>query len=477
MDPAPGAPAPPPPPPQRLPRGRRYAVRALLAVATLLAVLAIVSVWADRQLLNADDWADTSTALLEDPAVQTAVAGYLVDQVYANVDVSGELASALPPRLKPLAGPAAGGLRNVAQDVTEKALGRPRVQQAWRTANQLAAERFIAIAEGKSTLVAISGETVYLDLRALVLDIVQRLGLPGKLAGKIPPGAGRVAIVTSRQASAVQDAASALRGLAVVLPTAAVLLLALAVGIARPRRRETLRAAGWCLVLAGAVALVARSVAGQRVVDSLAQTDAVKPAAQATWSIATSMLHDVAWATVLVGIPLIAAAWLAGATRPARALRAAAAPWLRERPELAYGVAAALVLLVIAWEPIPATRMVVPVLAMIGLVALGVAVLRRQVAAELPDASVSAARASWHERTGRWGHAVRGAWPRRAPGAGTAGGPPRVDVAPPPPVPAPPSAAERIALLERLAALHERGVLSDAELAAEKAALAPPAVA
>ena len=383
MDPAPGAPA-PPPPPQRLPRGRRYAVRALLAVATLLAVLAIVSVWADRQLLNADDWADTSTALLEDPAVQTAVAGYLVDQVYANVDVSGELASALPPRLKPLAGPAAGGLRNVAQDVTEKALGRPRVQQAWRTANQLAAERFIAIAEGKSTLVAISGETVYLDLRALVLDIVQRLGLPGKLAGKIPPGAGRVAIVTSRQASAVQDAASALRGLAVVLPTAAVLLLALAVGIARPRRRETLRAAGWCLVLAGAVALVARSVAGQRVVDSLAQTDAVKPAAQATWSIATSMLHDVAWATVLVGIPLIAAAWLAGATRPARALRAAAAPWLRERPELAYGVAAALVLLVIAWEPIPATRMVVPVLAMIGLVALGVAVLRRQVAAELP---------------------------------------------------------------------------------------------
>jgi len=455
-------------------------VRALLALATVAALLAIVSVWANRQLLDADNWADTSTTLLADQAVQTAVAGYLVDQVYANVDVSGELASALPPRLQPLAGPAAGGLRNVAEDVTQKALGRPRVQQAWRTANRLAAERFIAIAEGKSTLVTISGQTVYLDLRALVLDVVQRLGLPGRLAAKIPPGAGRVAIVTSRQASAVQDAASALRGLAVVLPTAAVLLLALAVGIARPRRRETLRAAGWCLVLAGAIALVARGVAGQRVVDSLAQTDAVKPAAEATWSIGTSMLRDVAWATILVGIPLIAAAWLAGATRPARALREAAAPWLRERPEVAYAVAGALVLLVIAWEPIPATRMLVPVLVMIGLAALAVAVLRRQVAAEFPDASVPAAQARWRARTARWGHAVRAAWPRRATGAAAAGSggngtptPGDGSLVPAAAVP-PPTPAERIALLERLAALHERGVLSDEELAAEKAALPPP---
>src|SRR5438270_4006765 len=97
-----------PPPPRTLSRGRRYAVRGLLALATILAVLSIVAVWANRQLLNADNWANTSTALLENGAVRGAVSGYLVDQVYANVDVSSELSSALPPRLKPLAGPAAG---------------------------------------------------------------------------------------------------------------------------------------------------------------------------------------------------------------------------------------------------------------------------------------------------------------------------------------------------------------------------------
>ena len=456
-------PAKPLPPAERLPRGRRYAVRTLLVLATVVTVLSIVAVWADRQLLNADNWADTSTALLEDPAVKTAVSGYLIDQVYANVNVSTELARALPPRLKPLAGPAAGGLQNVAQDVTDKALGRPRVQQAWKDANRLAAERFIAIAEGKSTLVTIAGETVYLDLGALVTDAVQRFGLPGKLAGKIPPGAGRIAIVTSRQASAVQDATAALRGLAVVLPVVGVLLLALAVGIARGRRRETLRAAGWCLVLAGVLVLVARSVAGQRVVDSLARTDAVVPAAQATWSIATSMLHDIAWATIVVGVPLIVAAWIAGPMRSAYALRQAAAPWLRERPEIAYGVAAALALLVIAWGPIPATRMVIPVLVMIGLLALGVALLRRQVAVEFPDANVDEAHATWQARIAH-ARASAGDVLRRHPAAAesaTNGDGAAATIAP----------AERLGLLERLAALHERGVLSDEELAAEKAAL------
>jgi len=462
----------PPPPQQRLPRGRRYAVRTLLVLGTVAAILSIVSVWANRQLLNADNWANTSTALLENQAVRTAVSGYLVDEVYANVNVSAELSSALPTRLKPLAGPAAGGLRGPAQDVTAKALGLPRVQQLWRNANKLAAQRFIAIAEGNSRYVTINGNTAYLDLRALVLDLVQRLGLSGNLVGKIPPGVGRIAIVSGNQVSAVQNVASALRGLAIVLPLAAFLLLGGAIAAARGRRRETLRAVGWCLVLAGVVVLVAREIAGTRVVDSLVRTEAVKPAAEATWSIGTSMLKDISWALVLGAIPVIAAAWLAGATRPAVALRRGMAPWLREEPVVGYAVAGLLLLLVIAWGPIPATRMVVPVLVMIGLVALGVAALRRQTAREFPHATVAQAQADWHARMERARARVEDALHRRhrpahdgvplsagngahAPGDGA-------------PVL---GAAERVALLERLAALHDRGLLSDEELAAEKAAL------
>jgi hypothetical protein len=67
----------------------RYLPRVLVAVGALLAILSILAVWISRQALETDQWAQTSSELLEDPAVQSAVSGYLVDTLYANVDVAG----------------------------------------------------------------------------------------------------------------------------------------------------------------------------------------------------------------------------------------------------------------------------------------------------------------------------------------------------------------------------------------------------
>src|SRR6476469_8792014 len=149
--------------------GHRWSVRILLVIGTVLAVLAI---WANRQLFNADNWANTSTAILAEPAVQTQLSNFLVDQIYANVDVAGELRAAAPPRLAPLAGPVAGALRNAAETVTKKVLGRPRVQELWRTATRATAQQFINIATGNSKLVTTKGNAVVLNLRQLVLNLV-----------------------------------------------------------------------------------------------------------------------------------------------------------------------------------------------------------------------------------------------------------------------------------------------------------------
>ena len=167
--------------------------------------------------------------------------------------------------------------------------------------------------------------------------------------------------------------------------------------------------------------------------------------------------------------------------RWARALRRAAAPWLIERPDVAYGVAAVVLLLLIAWGPLPALRMVIPVLLLIALAALGVAALRRQVAAEFPEATVLGAHASWQARVAHARASLRERIGRRheqparsAERAGTRpGGDGTAPALAPPPAAAPTTVgpAERVALLERLATLHERGVLNDEELAAEKAAL------
>jgi hypothetical protein len=372
-----------------LPRGRRYAVRALLGAATVIAVLAIFAVWADRQALDADNWADTSTALLEDPAIQTQVAGFLVDSLYADVDVGGQLEQAIPAPFKSLADPVAGGLRSFALQSTERALGRPRLQEAWRTANRISAEQFIALAEGRSGAVTASGDAVILDLRVLVAELVTRLGLPRSLADRLPPETGRIKVLEADQIGTIQTGTALLQSLALVLPPLALGLFALAVYLAPGRRRQTLLAVGLGLIAAGALVLVARRLLGNHVVGSLAATEAVRPAVTAAWAIGTSILRDVAEATVVIGIPLVGAACLAGPSRGATALRRLAAPWLRDRPDLSYAAVAGVVLLVIAWGPIPATRKVIPVLVMIAVVIVGVEALRRQTALEFAPAATT----------------------------------------------------------------------------------------
>ena len=91
---------------------RRWLPLVLITLASVLALFAIFALWANRQLLDTENWTETSSELLEDEAIQDRIAVVLVDQLYANRDVQGQLEQALPPRAQPLAGPAAVGLKS-----------------------------------------------------------------------------------------------------------------------------------------------------------------------------------------------------------------------------------------------------------------------------------------------------------------------------------------------------------------------------
>lgn len=367
------------------PRAHVFVVRGLLGLGCVLAVLAVLAVWANRQMLDADRWASTSTQVLQDPAVKDQVAAFLVDELYANVDVAGQLREALPPRLQPLAGPAAGGLRELSTRTTRALLGRPRVEQAWETANRVTAEQFIAIAEGRQGALGTQGNAVVLDLRRLVLDLVQRLGLPGRLAGQLPPSAGRVVILQSDQVGLLQDVVGWLKGLALILPVLALGLMGLAVYLARGRRRATLLWVGIDLIAAGVVVLVARNLLGGYVVGQLADP-AVEPAAEAAWSIGTGVLRDTAQALIIGAIPVVLGALLAGPSHAAVSVRRRLATPLRQHEGAAYAALGVVLLLVVAWGPIPATRKVIPVAIMAALALLGLRELRRQTLEEFPPA-------------------------------------------------------------------------------------------
>src|SRR3954447_18282893 len=259
--PSPAAPA---------PRAHRFVVPTLLTLGTILAVISIFAVSANRQVLNADNWAETSSQLLASPAIRTQVSDFLVDQVYTNVDVKGEVAKALPKRLTPLAGPAANGLRELAEKRTDKLLGRPKVQEAWKGANRITAQQFINIAEGNSKAVTAQGNAVVLNLDVILKELIQRLGLPNSLADKVPENAGKIKVMDSEQISTMQSVTNLLKNLAIVLPVLAFGMFGLAVYLARDRRRHTLMRVGIDIVAAGILVLIVRNLIGDHVVNALA---------------------------------------------------------------------------------------------------------------------------------------------------------------------------------------------------------------
>src|SRR3954470_22717240 len=77
-------------------RAHRRLVPVLIVLASLVGTVAVFAVWLDRQAFNAGEWTRTSGRLLENGQVRAAVANYEVDVLYANVDVTGELAQLLP---------------------------------------------------------------------------------------------------------------------------------------------------------------------------------------------------------------------------------------------------------------------------------------------------------------------------------------------------------------------------------------------
>ena len=77
------------------PRLRRTAI-AIIVLASVIAFFAVFAVWAKRQVLETDTWTETSTELLADHEVQTALNNFLIDRLFAKVDVEAELKERLP---------------------------------------------------------------------------------------------------------------------------------------------------------------------------------------------------------------------------------------------------------------------------------------------------------------------------------------------------------------------------------------------
>ncbi|MDQ2673911.1 MAG: hypothetical protein M3Y40_04590, partial [Chloroflexota bacterium] len=356
----------------------------ILIVATLVAAISVIALWVKRQALETTTWVETSTELLEDKAIQDALADFIVNTIYENVDVQGEIASALPPRAQILAGPVAGGLRQVATRAAQQGLEQEKVQGLWEDANRVTHERLLALIEDEGEYVSTTGGQVSLDVSALVDDVAAGVGIGGDVASKLPAGAAEIEVLHSDELDAAQKGVKLLRTLAWFLTVLALVLYGLAIYFARGWRREMLRAVGFSFIAIGVIDLFARNAGGEAVVASLSEASTADTAVLHAWEIGTSLLKDTAESLIVYGIVMVAAAWLAGPSSIATSARHAITPYLRQ-PKYAYLGLAGILIILFWWNPVIATGRLLPSLALILVLAIGVEALRRQVIREFPD--------------------------------------------------------------------------------------------
>jgi hypothetical protein len=363
-----------------LTRGRRILVWSLVALALVLVLVASLTVWTERQVLDTDNWVETSSELLADDEIRALVAAELVDALFAQQDVEQAIARRLPPPLEGLASPAAGLVRQAALPAADTLLQRPRILELWASANRVAHAQLVAVLTGNEggAVTTAEGEVV-LDLGDLVQRLADELGLNVQL----DPDAGRIVIADSDQLAAAQDAVEVIDALSALILIAVAVLLVVAVYLAAGFRRRALRGIGVGLILVGVVLLVVQRLIGNALVDRLT-SEVTQPAGIRVWVIGTAILRDICIGLVAYGLVLLLGALLAGPTRPARWIRRKLAPTLRERPWAAYGVVALVFLLVLLWGPGEATRQVVGVIVLAVLVCLGVWALRRETLREFP---------------------------------------------------------------------------------------------
>ena len=300
-------------------RGRLSAVFSwvLVVLACILAVLSVVVVFTRNQLLNTDTYVATVTPLACDPAIQTAVATKVSDQLVARVDVEQRVKNALPARASFLVTPITSEVKSATYAITLKLVESERFQKLWVAANRASHKQLVAVLTGSSNgSVSTAGGRVTIDLSQVEAKVKKQLDGKGiTVFNKVPAVKGlNFVLFQSDSLTKIQRIVRILNKVAVLLPILALLLFAAGVVLARNRRKGLVRAAAG-LALSMGIVLVAISVGRNQYLSSLS-ADQSKPANAAVIDTVSAPLQDtvrtvliiaalVAIVAVLAGVPAI----------------------------------------------------------------------------------------------------------------------------------------------------------------------------
>ena len=192
--------------------------------------------------------------------------------------------------------------------------------------NRTAHTAFVRVANGDDgALLATSGGAFVIDLRELLVQVADRIGLPGTFVERIPADAGRLTVFESDQVDALQQAVRVVNLLSVLLFVLVVVLYGTAVFFAADRR-AALRNVGVAILVGSVLLLVAQQLTINISVEQLARAESGRAAIGALVTIATSLLNQLVWSWLAMGVVIVAFAVLIGPSRAAVVTRGLLAP-------------------------------------------------------------------------------------------------------------------------------------------------------
>jgi hypothetical protein len=293
----------------------------LVFVAALLAPLSVLATWANGQINETDRYLETVGPLANDPDVQDAIAARVEQVIYSYLDIDEATealvdaisAQGLPPlvaaTLQAAAGPLASGIENFVSDQIHEFVESDAFEDAWIEANRQAHSQLVAALTGEGDAVTIEDGQVTIGLATIIEAVKTQLTEAGfAIADRIPEVNATFTILQSDDLGTVQNLLGIIDGLSTWLPVIGLGLLAIAVIIARDRRR-VLFAAGIAIAASMLLLGAALNAARPFYLDALpASSNAA--AAGVLFDQVVSFIRFALRGVLVLGLAIAIGAWL-----------------------------------------------------------------------------------------------------------------------------------------------------------------------
>lgn len=303
---------------------RRWLSITCAVLGAILLPFAVLTVWSRSTMLDTGELVSTVGPLVEDEDIQEAASFRVTEAVAEAADFRSLAEEALPEEAQILAGPIEAGAKNLVNEVVAGLVASDLFADLWRTALTESHSAIVPLLEGRdSDLVGTSEGRVVVKLDSVATEALSRVneqfGTEFELSDEQLEGA-QVVLIESDELADVQGAVRLFDNLTWFTVILALLFLAGAVFFAE-RRRRGVRRLGLGIVISMVLTLLLLAWARELYLSGLPDDVHNPDAAAAIFDILVRFLRQALRTMLVIGLVLLAGAWVMGPSSSAARVR------------------------------------------------------------------------------------------------------------------------------------------------------------